>query len=119
MQKSQNAMEIRSKLWIEMRGEPVFGRGRRLLLEAIDTYGSINRGAKEVNISYRKAWSYIKSMEERLGIKLVERQAGGRHGGGAALTKDARAFIKKFEVMEGGFEDLVDKRFVELFKGTW
>lgn len=117
MSDSRSTMEIRSKLWIEMHGEPVFGRGRRLLLEAIDVYGSINRAAKEVNISYRRAWSYIKAMEERLGIKLVERQVGGRHGGGAALTKEAREFIKKFEVMEAGFKDSVDKRFGELFKG--
>ncbi|MBI3592960.1 MAG: LysR family transcriptional regulator, partial [Nitrospirae bacterium] len=75
-------MEIKSKLWIEIDGEPVFGRGRSFLLNAIDRYGSINRAAKEINISYRKAWSYIKAMEERLGIKLVERQSGGKNGGG-------------------------------------
>ncbi|MBS1234401.1 MAG: putative transcriptional regulator, ModE family, partial [Nitrospirae bacterium] len=64
-------MEIRSKVWLEIEGRPVFGRGRRFLLEAIDTCGSINQAAKEINISYRKAWGYIKAMEERLGIKLV------------------------------------------------
>ena len=78
MQKSHNGMEIRSKLWIEMDGEPVFGRGRRFLLEAIESHGSINQAAKEVDISFRKAWSHIKAMEERLGIKLVARQAGGK-----------------------------------------
>jgi len=51
-------MEIKSKLWIEVGGRPVFGRGRRFLLEAIDSYGSINQAAKEINISYRKAWIY-------------------------------------------------------------
>lgn len=45
-------MEIKSKLWIEVDGEPVFGRGRRFLLQAIDKYGSINQVAKEINISY-------------------------------------------------------------------
>ena len=32
-------MEIKSKLWIEVDGEPVFGRGRRFLLNAIDRLG--------------------------------------------------------------------------------
>lgn len=108
-------MEIRSKLWIEVDGKPVFGRGRRFLLEAIDRYGSINRAAKEINISYRKAWGYIKAMEERLGIKLVERQTGGRHGGGATLTQDARNFLKKYEALEKGIQGLVDERFNQIF----
>src|SRR5512135_3940413 len=96
MQKSHNGLEIRSKIWLEVDGEPVFGRGRRLLLEAIAVHGSINRAAREVGISYRRAWSHIKAMEQRLGIVLVTRQAGGRNGGGALLTNDARRFLRKF-----------------------
>lgn len=110
-------MEIRSKLWIEVDGEPVFGRGRRFLLQAIDSHGSINQAAKEVGISFRKAWSHIKAMEERLGMKLVDRQAGGKNGGGAALTGDARMFLKNFEAMEEGIREIVDERFKKVFKG--
>lgn len=115
MQKSHSDMEIKSKLWIEIGGEPVFGRGRRFLLQAIDTYGSINRAAKEINISYRKAWSYIKAMEERLGIKLVVRQAGGKNGGGAILTEEAREFARNYELMEKGIRKIVDERFRRVF----
>lgn len=109
-------MDIKSKLWVEVGGEPVFGRGRRALLDAIDTYGSINRAAKEIDISFRKAWGHIKAMEERLGIKLVERRAGGKNGGGAALTDDARKFLKQYKLMEDGIREIVDKRFKEIFK---
>ena len=115
MQKSHSGMDIKSKLWIEVEGEPVFGRGRRFLLQAIDTSGSINRAAKEINISYRKAWSYIKAMEERLGIKLVERHAGGKNGGGENLTGEARDFLKKYEMMEEGIKEIVDKKFRRIF----
>lgn len=108
-------MQIRSKLWVEIDGEPVFGRGRRFLLEAIDRYGSINQASKEINISYRKAWSYINVMEERLGLKLVDRQAGGKNGGGATLTDEAREFIKRYERMEDGIRDIVDEKFNEIF----
>ena len=118
MQKSHNELTIRSKLWIEAGGEPVFGRGRRFLLEAIDTHGSINRAAQEVDISFRKAWSHIKAMEERLGVKLVERQTGGRNGGGAALTDDARTFLKKYEALEKGVQEIVDKKFRSIFGGS-
>ncbi len=109
-------MEIKSKLWIEIDGKPVFGRGRRFLLEAIDRYGSINQAAKEINISYRKAWGYIKAMEERLGFRLIERQTGGRNGGGAVLTEEAKRFLKKYEELESGIQESVDDKFRKIFK---
>ncbi len=109
-------MQIRSKLWIEVDGEPVFGRGRMLLLEAIGKHGSISQAAREINISFRKAWGYIGAMEERLGIRLVQRHAGGKNGGGAVLTDEARDFLIKYRDMESGIRELVDKRFNEVFK---
>ncbi len=117
MQKGHNGLAIRSKIWFEVGGDPVFGRGRRLLLEAVDTYGSINRAAQEIGISYRKAWGHIRTMEDRLGIRLVERRAGGKNGGGAALTDEARRFLLQFEVMEEGVRELVDERFRRTFQG--
>ena len=115
MQRIHNGLEIRSKIWIEVNGEPVFGRGRRFLLEAIDTHGSINRAAEEVGISFRKAWGHIKAMEDRLGVKLIERQKGGKNGGGAVLTDDARSFLKKYEALEQGMQEFTDEKFRKLF----
>jgi len=108
-------MDIRSKIWIEIKGETVFGSGRRFLLRAIDKHGSVNRAARDINLSYRKALSYIKSMEQRLGFKLAERKAGGRHGGGATLTKEAKEFLRKYEMLEDGINDMLDKRFLKVF----
>ena len=118
MQTSHNGLEIRSKIWIEVDGDPVFGKGRRLLLEAIDTHGSINRAAKEVGISFRKAWGHIKAMEERLGMQLVERTVGGRNGGGAVITEEAKQFLQKFELLESGIRKMADERFQNVFGGN-
>ncbi|MBI4690407.1 MAG: LysR family transcriptional regulator [Nitrospirae bacterium] len=115
MQKRHSGLKIKSKLWIEIEGEPVFGRGRRFLLEAINKYGSINQAAKEISISYRKAWGYIKAMEERLGIRLVEKRIGGKNGGGATLTKEAKEFLKKYEALESGIKEIVDEKFKRIF----
>jgi molybdate transport system regulatory protein len=116
MQNKHNGLEVRSKLWIEAGGEPVFGKGRRILLEAIRTYGSINQAAKEINISYRKAWSYIAVMEERLGIRLIERQVGGRNGGGASLTAEAKMFLRQYGELERDIEGVVNERFRRIFR---
>lgn len=108
-------MEIRSKLWIEVGGEPVFGRGRMMLLRAVGKHGSINSAAREIDISYRKAWGYIKAMEERLGMRLVERHAGGKNGGGAELTAEARAFLDRYARLEDGIREMVDEKFNNIF----
>lgn len=115
MQKCHNELEIRSKIWIEKHGEVIFGRGRKQLFKAIDKYGSINQAAKELDISYRKAWSYINAMEERLGIKLVERFTGGKSGGGAKLTDECREFLTKYERLEEGINENINKKFYSIF----
>ena len=108
-------MEVRSKIWLAVDGEAVFGSGREALFKAIDRLGSINKAAKDINISYRKALSYIQLMEQRLGKKLVERQTGGLNGGGASLTDDAREFMQKYEMLEEGVNDMLDRKFIEVF----
>jgi molybdate transport system regulatory protein len=108
-------MEIKSKIWLSVDGYPVFGSGREALLKRIDRLGSINKAAKDINMSYRKALSYIQTMERRLGKKLVERRTGGLHGGGASLTAEAREFIRKYEMLEDGVNDMLDKKFLEVF----
>jgi molybdate transport system regulatory protein len=108
-------MDVRSKIWLEIDGEPVFGSGRRALLESIEKFGSINKAAKDTNISYRKALSYIQNMESRLGKSLVERHTGGRNGGGASLTEEARHLLSKYEKLEKGINELLDLRFLEIF----
>ena len=108
-------MEVRSKIWLAVDGEPVFGSGREALFRAIDRLGSINKAAKDINLSYRKALSYIQIMEQRLDEKLVERKTGGLHGGGATLTNAARDFMKKYERLEAGINEMLDKKFQDVF----
>jgi formylmethanofuran dehydrogenase subunit E len=117
MQNFHSGLEIRSKIWIEANGDAVFGKGRRLLLEAIDAHGSINRAAGEVGISFRKAWGHIKAMEDRFGVKLVLRQAGGRNGGGAVITPEAKEFLSRFKRLEEGLREFADERFMKIFGG--
>lgn len=108
-------MEIRSKIWLEIDGEPVFGSGRRALLEGIEKHGSISRSAKGINISYRKALSYIQSMEQRFRRPLVKRSAGGKNGGGASLTEEAKTLLKKYVTLEEGVHEFMDRKFSEVF----
>jgi len=107
-------LQVRSKIWLELDGEPVFGQGRDKLLRLIQRTGSINAAAKEMGIPYRKAWTYIDAMEKRLGFPLVNRLKGGTGGGSSSLTPQAETLLQKFDLLQQGFNDLVNSKFVDL-----
>lgn len=108
-------MQIKSKVWFEKDGELVFGVGKSLILKAIGETGSINKAAKRMNMSYRHAWSYIRSAEKRLGKPLLIKIKGGKEGGGAVLTDYAKDLLEKFEKLEEDVKIHTNKRYRELF----
>ncbi|MFO7813730.1 MAG: LysR family transcriptional regulator, partial [Pelovirga sp.] len=59
-----NNIRIRSKIWLEVNGQPFLGGGRLRLLRAIAATGSINAASQQLGISYRKAWSQLQEMEK-------------------------------------------------------
>ncbi|MEK6713477.1 MAG: hypothetical protein AABY41_04725 [Nitrospirota bacterium] len=101
---------VRAKLWLEIDGKPFFGEGRFQLLKGIDKYGSINQAAKAVDIPYRRAWSYLHAMEDRLGIKLIVTQTGGHNGGGTTLSMEAKEFLKRYDEMTSYLEGVLEKK---------
>ncbi len=109
-------MTPRVKVWIEKEGEVVFAEGRKILLEAVDELGSLNAAAARLGMSYRAAWGKIKATEERLGIKLLETNVGGRRGGGARLTKDARELLRSYNRYKKRAEACVEKQFRAVFE---
>jgi molybdate transport system regulatory protein len=111
-------IQVRSKIWLEIDGEPVFGQGREELLRLIEKTGSINGAAKEMGIPYRKAWTYIDSMEKRLGATLVTRTKGGSRGGKSLLSDLAKALLERYTALRTGFDAVVDRKFSQLSTTT-
>ncbi len=105
----------RSKIWLEIDGAPVLGRGRQVLLEAVARTGSISAAARDLGISYRKAWSQLAEMEKQLPFPLLERRVGGRGGGMARLTPETETLLARFRQLLEGSEEFVDRRFSEVF----
>jgi molybdate transport system regulatory protein len=102
------------KLWLEVDGAVVFGGGRVALFQAIEETGSIKQAAEKLNMSYRAAWGKINATEERLGLKLVQRQAGGRNSG-AELTPKGRELLKIFKQYKKDVITVTDSVFFDFF----
>lgn len=102
-------MQLHAKSWITKDGVIVFGAGRARLLEAIHATGSISAAARRMDMSYRHAWTLLKTAEERIGRPLLHRSKGGAGGGGAKLTALAKTLLKTFRVLESDMAGLVKK----------
>ncbi|MCR4290228.1 MAG: LysR family transcriptional regulator, partial [Candidatus Scalindua sp.] len=93
-----------------------FAEGRRMLLEAVDRLGSLNAAAKELGMSYRAAWGKIKATEKALGLKLLDVTTGGRGGGGAKLTREARELVSLYNSYMQKISLIAEKEFKLMFK---
>lgn len=62
------------------------GPGKADLLDAIIATGSISAAAKQMHMSYRRAWELVDIMNRCFQQPLVVTNAGGSHGGGAFVT---------------------------------
>lgn len=108
-------MKVRSKVWLEKDGKLVFGAGKARILRTVAKTGSLNAAAKELDMSYRHAWSAMHAIEERLGRELLVKSKGGMKGGGATLTDYARDLLEKLTKLEREVKEFTDHRFAELF----
>jgi len=110
-----NGFNVRSKVWLEFQGKPFLGDGRYRLLAAVEAGGSINAAAKQLGISYRKAWSQLQAMEERAPFPLLVRRFGGKGGGETLLTAEAAALLTEFRQLRDHVNRQADLGFEEHF----
>ena len=76
------------------------GPGKADLLEAIDRTGSISGAAREMGMSYRRAWQLVEAMNRAFREPVVEAASGGRGGGGARVTPNGRDVVRRYREME-------------------
>lgn len=87
-------------LRIELDPKGRIGPGKIELLEKIGTLGSISAAGRAMGMSYRRAWDLVEELNVLFGRPVVERQVGGRNGGGASLTELGRSLVTRFRAVE-------------------
>lgn len=76
------------------------GPGKLALLESIGGCGSITRAARQLGMSYRRAWLLTEALNQSFQHPLVHASHGGRHGGGATLTDTGERVLVLYRAME-------------------
>lgn len=83
----------RLHLWLESGRDMFLGLGRVQLLERVEEFGSLNKAAQAMGMSYRAAWGRLKRSESVLGAALVEK-TGPKQG--FQLTELGRDLVHRF-----------------------
>jgi len=95
-------VRIRFKLWItDESGKVIIGKGGHQLLRKIEEKGSIAEAARELDLSYKFAWEYVRKVNERVG-GLEPRKGGKGHGGTKLDERLLQAPRNLREGREGG-----------------
>ncbi|WP_108425322.1 winged helix-turn-helix domain-containing protein [Flagellimonas amoyensis] len=108
--------QLRNRCWIDIDGKKFFGPGRVQLLALIEKNGSIAKAAKEMGMSYKKAWAMIDDLNERGQQPYVTLHKGGTTGGGAELTVNGKKVLTAFETLIHHVEATIEEHQAELLK---
>jgi molybdate transport system regulatory protein len=99
---------------VDDKGTIILGPGKADLLDALARTGSIRDAAAELGMSYMRAWSLIRIMNERFREPLVDAVRGGSRRGGATLTRAGRAVLRLYRKMSKASQHAASASFQEL-----
>lgn len=76
------------------------GPGKIALLEKMQDCGSLSQAARDLDMSYRRAWLLLDSLNRSFREPLVMTATGGSGGGGSMLTELGNAVVSAYRSFE-------------------
>ena len=80
--------------------DAMFGPGKAELLERIRDTGSISAAGRQMQMSYKRAWTLVETLNANFREPLVDSTRGGPKGGGARLTAAGEAVLAQYRNLE-------------------
>lgn len=93
-----NKAGVRLRVFLEP--DIAIGPGKAELLEGIRETGSIAAAGRRMNMSYKRAWLLVDTMNACFREPLVATSRGGRTQGGARLTPLGEQVLERYRRME-------------------
>lgn len=86
------------------------GPGKIHLLEAIRDSGSLSQAARNIGMSYRRAWLLVDSLKGSFRRPVTCAAGGGRGGGGVQVTEFGETLIDSYRKLEKDIAALAVQR---------
>ncbi len=86
------------------------GPGKIELLEAIRECGSLSQAARNLGMSYRRAWLLVDSLNGSFREPVTLASTGGKGGGGVLVTEFGRTVIDTYRQLERDISTLAARR---------
>jgi molybdate transport system regulatory protein len=86
----------RLRISIVLESGARIGPGKAKLLESIRDTGSISAAARDMGMSYKRAWLLLDSMNQAFTEPVVTAAPGGSGGGGATLTPFGAEVLERY-----------------------
>jgi len=99
---------------IDLDAEGRIGPGKIQLLEKIQACGSISAAGRAMDMSYKRAWDLVDEINRICRQAAVERQTGGKNGGGAMLTPFGTSLVARYRRIERAATTAVRKDLLAL-----
>jgi molybdate transport system regulatory protein len=96
----KNSRTSAIRLRIDLGPSTSVGPGKISLLERIEASGSLSQAARELGISYRRAWLLLDDLNHAFVEPATTTSVGGTGGGGAQLTPFGKALITAYREIE-------------------
>lgn len=85
---------------LQLGAEASIGPGKIELLRRIGATRSISAAAREMEMTYKRAWMLVDTLNKGIGKPVVVSSRGGKGGCGAKLTPLGEALIRNYDALE-------------------
>jgi len=98
------------RIRIDFSDSSFVGPGKIDLLEAIRDTGSLSQAARDLGMSYRRAWLLIDSFKSAFREPVTLATTGGKGGGGVALTSFGEGLVESYRALERDIAEIAARR---------
>jgi molybdate transport system regulatory protein len=103
---------------IDFADHAAVGPGKIALLEAVHASGSLSQAARNLGMSYRRAWLLIASLNASFRKPVARAVTGGRGGGGATLTEFGVELITSYRALDRDISSIAARHLRPIVKAV-
>jgi molybdate transport system regulatory protein len=107
---------LKITLRVDFDSVHAIGPGKVALLEKMRDSGSLSQAARELDMSYRRAWQLLASLNQTFREPLVLTSTGGAGGGGTTLTEFGETIVAAYRQFEKETNARAEKYFGHMLK---